>query len=48
MEKMYLTAFEESGCFKNKYDITKHKRYKELADLIRIMRLMSKSLHTDW
>ncbi len=33
----------------NKYDITKHKRYKELAILIRIMRLMSKSIwHTDW
>ena len=32
MEKMYLTASRSPAVLSNKYDITKHKRYKELAD----------------
>ncbi len=31
-EKMYLTASRSPAVLSNKYDITKHKRYKELAD----------------
>ena len=29
---MYLTASRSPAVLSNKYDITKHKRYKELAD----------------